>query len=168
MTEPTEHDETRHLHELTPSQHRALDALIEGLTVTGAADAAGVVRQTVSGWRNHHPAFRAAFSRRQRDLRQDHTNRILSIDGAALNTVMSAIEGGDAALSMRWTQHRDLQASASSDPSDSNDIINRQVETFRRSWEQSLFEPVDDPFDGDSARIRVYGEILRKITMENR
>ncbi len=46
---------------LTEQQVRALDALLEGRTVTEAARNAGVTRQTASGWKHNHTGFRAAY-----------------------------------------------------------------------------------------------------------
>jgi len=45
---------------LSPQQRLAVEALIAGSTLTEAADAAGVTRQTVRRWRSEIPAFQAA------------------------------------------------------------------------------------------------------------
>ena len=55
-------DETRRL---TARQQTALTQLLMGATITEAAQAAGVTRQTVSEWCNHHGAFQAELSERR-------------------------------------------------------------------------------------------------------
>ncbi len=46
---------------LSHQQTLALQALLEGSTVTDAAEAAGVHINSVSRWKNHDPAFRSAL-----------------------------------------------------------------------------------------------------------
>ena len=50
---------------LSPQQQTALKQLLVGASITGAAQAAGVTRQTVSEWCNHHDAFQAELSERR-------------------------------------------------------------------------------------------------------
>ncbi len=47
---------------LSPKQALAVDLLATGATVTAAADACGVARQTASEWLNAHSGFRAALN----------------------------------------------------------------------------------------------------------
>ena len=61
-------DKTRRL---SPQQQRAIEQLLMGSTVTGAAEAAGVSRQTVSGWWNGHQAFQAELSERRAQALRD-------------------------------------------------------------------------------------------------
>ena len=49
-------------YELEADQAAALDLLLSGQTVTAAAAAVGVARETVSRWRNTDPAFQAAYN----------------------------------------------------------------------------------------------------------
>lgn len=65
--------------ELSPKQLIAADALAAGITMTEAAQMAGVSRQTLSKWRHHHPGFIAALNAATReDLRhtQDQLRRL--------------------------------------------------------------------------------------------
>ena len=55
-------DESRRLN---PQQQTALKQLLMGASITEAAQAAGVTRQTVSEWCNHHHAFQAELSERR-------------------------------------------------------------------------------------------------------
>jgi excisionase family DNA binding protein len=69
--QPDQPDKSRHgdgaeRPKLTPKQHAAIDELLRGRTDARAARAAGVSRQTVNIWRNHHAAFRAELDRRRR------------------------------------------------------------------------------------------------------
>ncbi len=66
MAKATKPDTTRH--ELTVVQLNAVDLLVVGKTDQEAAAAVGVSRQTVCGWRNTNPYFRAALNRRRQDL----------------------------------------------------------------------------------------------------
>ena len=65
MTTP---DETRHLFEITDRQHSAIDVIVSGKSLGSAAEAAGVTRQTVSSWVNHHPGFQAVLNVRRREI----------------------------------------------------------------------------------------------------
>ena len=56
------------LPELTPSQLRAVDALIEGFTDGEAAEKSGVARQTISRWKHSHPVFIAALNLKRQQL----------------------------------------------------------------------------------------------------
>ena len=52
---------------LTPQQQTGVDPLVSGKTLTDAAVALGVTRETVSGWVNHHPPFLAALNARRQE-----------------------------------------------------------------------------------------------------
>ena len=56
---------------LTARQQTALTQLLMGATITEAAQAAGVTRQTVSEWCNHHGAFQAELSERRASALKD-------------------------------------------------------------------------------------------------
>lgn len=53
---------------LSPQQQTAVDLLATGRTVTEAAEAVGVARQTVSEWLNQHRGFQAELNRRRQEL----------------------------------------------------------------------------------------------------
>ena len=59
---------------LTPQQERAVDLLASGKTVTDAAEALGVARQTVSEWLNHSTDFQETLAK----IRQQHTQEALA------------------------------------------------------------------------------------------
>ena len=78
---------------LTAAQTIALEALLRGATVTDAAKAAGVSRQTVSTWRNQDPLFIAAMNAAARDqLRETHTG-LRALAPAALAHPLARVGG---------------------------------------------------------------------------
>jgi len=74
---------------LTTRQDRALYALLTGRTVTEAAKLAGVARQTVSGWVNHHPAFQDALEAHRASYGQSVRDQL---EEAALDAVATLVE----------------------------------------------------------------------------
>jgi transposase-like protein len=56
---------------LSPQQQTALKQLFMGATISEAAQAAGVTRQTVSEWCNHHDAFQDELSERRTSALRD-------------------------------------------------------------------------------------------------
>ena len=65
-------DDSRHL---TPQQQRAIERLLLGATITEAAQPAGVSRQTVSEWSNHHWPFQSELSERRAQALRDVQQR---------------------------------------------------------------------------------------------
>ena len=56
---------------LSPQQQTALKQLLMGASITEAAQAAGVTRQTVSEWCNHHDGFQAELVARRASALRD-------------------------------------------------------------------------------------------------
>jgi len=61
---------------LTPQQMAAAEALAAGASITDAANAVGVTRQTASEWTNRHPGLRAEMKKRRWELWDDATYRL--------------------------------------------------------------------------------------------
>jgi hypothetical protein len=80
---------------LTRAQLAALEGLLQGKTVTAAAEGAGVARETVHRWKRQDWAFQAALNRGQRELHEAVHARLLAVAVAASGNVASAIEHGD-------------------------------------------------------------------------
>jgi CRP-like cAMP-binding protein len=78
---------------LTPQQETAVDLLASGKTVTDAATAVEVTRQTVSEWLNHHPGFQAALNRRRQELWIGMTQTLRGLLPKALEVLKDALEG---------------------------------------------------------------------------
>jgi hypothetical protein len=90
---PTQADKTRH--DLTIAQLNAVDCLASGKDDAETAAAVGVTRQTVNGWRNHHPAFIAALNARRLDIWGEAADRLRALlpkAVAALETALSREE----------------------------------------------------------------------------
>lgn len=83
------------LDRLSPSQIAALDALLQGVTDSEAAETAGVDRTTVSRWKNHNPEFIAAFNRAKQDEARRLRHRRHRLKRKALQKVEEGVEEGD-------------------------------------------------------------------------
>ncbi|MFN7938596.1 MAG: SEC-C metal-binding domain-containing protein [Bryobacteraceae bacterium] len=86
---------------LTPRQLEVIQALSTGLSVTAAADAAGIHRTTVHHWSRNIPEFRdtvAAVKQAQIDLTRDEMNSLAAPSIAILRKV---IEDETASPSLR-------------------------------------------------------------------
>jgi len=108
----TKADRTRHepddLLNTTPVQDLAIEVLVGGGTTLSAAEEAGVARQTVSLWRNHHPGFKAALNSRRRELLTERADRIRDLDAQALAVMAEAIDDGDRSIALAWIKTRRL------------------------------------------------------------
>lgn len=83
---------------LTPKQRATLDLLAVGTSITEAAEATGVSRQTVSEWLHHHHGFQAALNRRRRELWTNVSDRLRALLPKALTVLEREIEDGSAPL----------------------------------------------------------------------
>jgi len=94
MTEP---DNNRHnpTIQLSDRQVTAIVALVASGTQTHAAYAAGVTRQTVNQWVNHHYGFIAELNRLRTERLQSCADRLQSAVSQALELVAEHIEQGD-------------------------------------------------------------------------
>lgn len=72
---------------LTPEQEAAIAALVEGKTLTEAAQAAGVGAGAVTAWLEKDARFVARYNRRRRDLWDRHNQRLMALRGKALEII---------------------------------------------------------------------------------
>jgi CRP-like cAMP-binding protein len=79
---------------LSQAQHVAIGSLMTGQTITDAAQAASVTRETVSRWLNHDPAFQAELGRQRAALHTAVDDRLRNLTGQALDTLESLMNGG--------------------------------------------------------------------------
>ena len=86
--------------DLTPAQALAAHALATGSTHDEAALAAGVRRETVTNWVNHHPGFQAALDRYRHALETEQLDVARRIRGKALVVVEQALDTGDLAAAL--------------------------------------------------------------------
>jgi len=88
----TKPDTTRHPADgLSVAQIAAVDALLAGATDAAAATAAGVTRQTVSAWKNHHPAVVAALNAGRRDLWDHAADRLRGLVPMAIDALEATL-----------------------------------------------------------------------------
>jgi len=85
------------LAELTPTQRQVIYHLVAGDNQKTAAEAAGVVQETVSRWCNHNAQFIAALNAERMALWQDQADKLRSLLPKALEVVAAALEDGDVA-----------------------------------------------------------------------
>ena len=78
---------------LSVEQQNAIDLLVTGQTDQAVAEAVGVTRQTVCGWRNHQPAFAAALNARRLDVWGGAVDRLRSLLPKALDALEHAVTG---------------------------------------------------------------------------
>ena len=77
---------------LTPQQAAAVDLLCTGKTLTDAAAAVEVTRQTVSEWLNHHPGFQAALHNRRQELWESMADALRGLLPRAVEVLKQQLE----------------------------------------------------------------------------
>ena len=87
---------------ISPVQAFALEALVRGSTITKAAKAAGVARETVSRWSHHDPVFIAELHNFRSDLAAQTRYALESLGMSAVATLCEALQD----QSMRPTRLR--------------------------------------------------------------
>lgn len=123
---------------LTAAQSTALEALLAGASVTEAAKAAGVTRQTVSEWRNQHGAFMAALNAAAHDQLGHLATRVQALAPVAIDVLEADLTGDDPALRRVAAKallqyERQLPEPPPSDP----DLV-RDAEAMRSIWAVDL------------------------------
>ncbi len=93
MRTATQPDESRQ-RELTIAQRNAIDLLIAGRTDQEVAQAVGVTRQTVNGWRNQNPWFSAALNRARAALWGEGADRLRALVPLAFDALTAELTGG--------------------------------------------------------------------------
>lgn len=88
-------------YELSADQAAALDLLLSGQTVTAAAAAVGVARETVSRWRNSDPAFMGAYNAALQSAYDATTARLLDARGKALDKLADLLDSEDEATALK-------------------------------------------------------------------
>jgi len=77
-------------------QLNAVDLLVVGKTDQETAEAVGVTRQTVCGWRNGKPYFQAALNRRRHDLWGVTVDQLRALLPRAVAVLAEELETGEA------------------------------------------------------------------------
>lgn len=79
---------------LSTEQESAIDLLITGKNDREAAEACGVTRQTVNGWKKE-PAFLAELNRRRAGLWEEDIDRLRALVGEAVTVLEESLQGHD-------------------------------------------------------------------------
>lgn len=80
---------------LSVAQLNAVDLLVVGKTDQEAAEAVGVTRQTVCGWRNGNPYFQAALNRRRQELWGVAVDQLRALLPRAVAVLAEELDGGN-------------------------------------------------------------------------
>lgn len=97
MTEISKPDGMR---QLSIAQLNAVEFLLQGRNDQAVADAVGVSRQTVSGWKNHDPVFVAELNRGRSEMWRDARQRLKSLASSALDVVENQLHSEDPKTSL--------------------------------------------------------------------
>ncbi|MBT7123312.1 MAG: helix-turn-helix domain-containing protein, partial [Clostridia bacterium] len=81
--------------QLNPEQEQAIALILTGQTDQAIADAVGVTRQTVNGWRNHNANFIAVLNQRRAVIWESHTERLRGLASGAIDTLAVALDDDD-------------------------------------------------------------------------
>src|SRR5215207_9575776 len=85
-------------HALSIEQLNAVDLLVTGKSDREVAEAVGVSRQTVCGWRLYDPYFQAELNKRRKEVWGASLDKLRSLLPKALEVVERELEGGDNSL----------------------------------------------------------------------
>ena len=122
---------------LTPQQELAVDLLAGGKTVTEAAAAVGVARQTVSEWLNRCAVFRAGLNGRRQELWVANTDRLRALLPEAVEALAAELRGGDrlkaAALVLRACGAYGLAAPLAPTDPEEVELVDQERDSSRRS-----------------------------------
>lgn len=102
MEKATKIDERRQASasKLSDKQHIAIRELVSGKTDEEAARAAGVSRQSLSGWKNSNPYFIVELSEKRAEAWRALMNPLIEGAQEAMLTIRDAIKGGDVKTAM--------------------------------------------------------------------
>ena len=90
---------------LSIEQQNAIELLVTGKSDRETAEACGVTRQTVNGWRNKNAAFMAELNRQRANLWTDQVERLRNMVPQALDVLADDLETGDPKLKQAAAVH---------------------------------------------------------------
>ncbi len=136
--------------DVTPAQHLAIETLLTGGTQQQAADAAGVARETVNRWTNHHPGFIAALNQGRRARTEELRDRAREIDAAAVEAVLQAVRDGDTRAALDWMRMRPIGPAAvdPSAPMTPDEVIDERVNARFAQVAEDLFQRMEASLQG--------------------
>ena len=80
---------------LSVEQLNAIDILVNGKTDQETALAVGVVRETVTRWRNDNPYFTAELNKQRQLIWGTNQDRLRSLTTKAVDAIETALDAGD-------------------------------------------------------------------------
>ena len=80
---------------LSVQELNAIDILVQGKTDQETALAVGVVRETVTRWRNDNPYFAAELNKQRKLIWGTNQDRLRSLTTKAVDTIETALDAGD-------------------------------------------------------------------------
>ena len=80
---------------LSVEQLNAIEILVQGKTDQETALAVGVVRETVTRWRNDNPYFAAELNKQRKLIWGTNQDRLRSLTTKAVDTMETALDAGD-------------------------------------------------------------------------
>ena len=86
---------------LTPTQEQALQQLAAGKGIVSVARSVGVHRRTIARWLRSDPHFAAAYNAWRKETVASGQARLLAMADMALDTVQSAVLGGNARVAVQ-------------------------------------------------------------------
>ena len=86
---------------LEADQAAALDLLLSGQTVTAAAAAGGVARETVSRWRHNDPAFQAAYNAALASVYEAGQVRLLDARARAVERLAALVDSSNTSIALK-------------------------------------------------------------------
>jgi len=123
---------------LTAPQESALAELLAGRSVTEAAAAASVARQTVHTWLRDDYTFQAAYNRGRKELADAHAARLHALTAVALDTVETAMKEGDVKAALTVLRGVGMLAGeAVPIGTDDADVLRKEKEMSRAREERS-------------------------------
>ncbi|MDP9359536.1 MAG: hypothetical protein M3Q71_14530 [Chloroflexota bacterium] len=154
-------------HALSVAQLNAADCLAAGMNDGETAAAVGVSRQTVCGWRNHHPGFIAALNARRLETWGASSDRLRALLPKALDCLEAAITGEapdwKAAAKVVELAGLDRQGAgvpnlgpSSIGPTDPEAVIEAEAKRRRR-------DPLQDIIDGGRVTETERRAVLREL-----
>jgi hypothetical protein len=164
----TKADETRR--RLSPKQELAVDLVAAGATDAQAARFVGVTRQTVNGWKNRNPFFRAALNTRREEAWAASKDRLLSLLPVALRAIDRELRDGENAsrVALKLIELCGLPSGCGDGgPTDPDEILDAEVRARRPDPTRRLLDSINGSGQiTDEERRRVLDELCEEGTEE--
>jgi hypothetical protein len=136
--------------ELSAKQLTALESLLLGTSVTGAAAAAGVDRSTVHAWLRENFAFQAALNGGRKERRAAVSHRLEVLADDATKCVTEAVRQGNLKAALALLRGLDLLTPGSLGSDDPAELRLKAAE--RRNWRKTRQGIIGDSRDAGSER----------------